>query len=118
MTEKHEINFGNYGEVEVAMMADLRRWHTVPLTQPKKMFPNIAHLIRTRRLNHPKGLSQSDVSHIVDYKNGQFISNVERGLCSIPAKKMQVICDTLLITRYEIETAIIEDYKLYLRSIV
>ena len=49
-----------------------------------RCFKNIAELIKTKRLQHPKGYSQSELSHLLGYKNGQFISNVERALCNIP----------------------------------
>ncbi len=51
-----------------------------------RCFKNIAKLIRTKRLQHPKAYSQSELSHLLGYKNGQFISNVERALCNIPLK--------------------------------
>jgi len=41
-----------------------------------RSFKHIAQLIRTKRINHPKNYSQSDLSVLLGYKNGQFISNV------------------------------------------
>ena len=54
-----------------------------------RCFQNIAKLIRQKRLTHPKGYSQSELSHLLGYKNGQFISNVERALCNIPLKMLK-----------------------------
>ncbi|MCB9090995.1 MAG: helix-turn-helix transcriptional regulator [Halobacteriovoraceae bacterium] len=76
-----------------------------------RKFNNIAALIKRKRLSHPQGLSQSDLSHLLGYKNGQFISNVERALCNIPFKMMNKVCDILHITPEEIKRAMIGDYE-------
>lgn len=74
-------------------------------------FKNIATLIRTKRLNHANKYSQSEVSAVLGYKNGQFISNVERGLCSIPLETMRKVSDLLGITEEEMTGAILKDYQ-------
>lgn len=74
-----------------------------------RSFENIAKLIRTKRVNHPKGYSQSELSHLLGYKNGQFISNVERALCNIPLKMLGRVCEVLDITHQEIKEAILRD---------
>lgn len=76
-----------------------------------RKFTHIAELIKRKRLSHPKGLSQSDLSSLLGYKNGQFISNVERALCNIPFKMMNKVCDILHITEEEIKEVMIKDYK-------
>jgi len=76
-----------------------------------RKFNNIASLIKGKRLSHPQGLSQSDLSHLLGYKNGQFISNVERALCNIPFKMMNKVCDILHITPDEIKSAMLADYS-------
>ncbi|MBY0414030.1 MAG: helix-turn-helix transcriptional regulator [Bdellovibrionales bacterium] len=76
-----------------------------------RSFKNIAALIRTKRINHPKSYSQSDLSLLLGYKNGQFISNVERGLCNVPLKMMKKISEVLDITGDEIKTAILKDHE-------
>ncbi len=76
-----------------------------------RKFNHIAALIKSKRLSHPQGLSQSDLSHLLGYKNGQFISNVERALCNIPFKMMNKVCDILHITPDEISTAMLHDYR-------
>ena len=81
-----------------------------------RCFQNIATLIRTKRMNHPKGYSQSELSHILGYKNGQFISNVERALCNIPLKMLKRVTEVLDITKEELVQAIIEDQKHTLES--
>lgn len=76
-----------------------------------RSFKNIATLIRTKRVNHPKNYSQTDLSELLGYKNGQFISNVERGLCNVPLKMMKKISDVLDITQEEIKFAILKDHE-------
>lgn len=77
----------------------------------QKCFDNIAALVRTKRADHPKELSQTDLSTLLGYKNGQFISNVERGLCSVPLKKLPELCSALSIPRDEVINALVSDLK-------
>ncbi len=76
-----------------------------------RKFTHIAALIKSKRLSHPQGLSQSDLSHLLGYKNGQFISNVERALCNIPFKMINKVCDIIHITSDEISGAMLNDYR-------
>ncbi len=76
-----------------------------------RCFKNIALLIRTKRMNHPKGYSQSELSHLLGYKNGQFISNVERALCNIPLKMLRKVSEVLDIPSEELKAAILKDQE-------
>ena len=76
-----------------------------------RTFKNIATLIKTKRVNHPNNYSQSDISKLLGYKNGQFISNVERGLCNIPLKMLTKVCDILNISKEEIRLALMRDFE-------
>ncbi len=76
-----------------------------------RCFKNIAHLIRTKRMNHTKGYSQSELSHLLGYKNGQFISNVERALCNIPLKMLRKVSEVLDIPSEELKAAILKDQE-------
>ncbi len=76
-----------------------------------RCFDNIAKLIRTKRINHPKGYSQSELSHLLGYKNGQFISNVERALCNVPLKMLGKVSQVLEISPDDIKTAILKDQE-------
>lgn len=76
-----------------------------------RCFKNIATLIRTKRLQHSKAYSQSELSHLLGYKNGQFISNVERALCNIPLKMLVKVSEVLDISADEIKAAIIKDHE-------
>lgn len=76
-----------------------------------RCFKNIAQLIRTKRMNHPKGYSQSELSHLLGYKNGQFISNVERALCNIPLKMLKKVSEVLDISPEELKNSILKDQE-------
>ncbi len=76
-----------------------------------RSFNHIATLVRIKRMAHPDALSQSDLSEKLGYKNGQFISNVERGLCNVPLKMMSRIAEILNITPEEIKKAILKDHE-------
>lgn len=76
-----------------------------------RSFKNIANLVRAKRVGHPKNYSQSDLSLLLGYKNGQFISNVERGLCNVPLKMMKKISEVLDISGEEIKAAILKDHE-------
>lgn len=74
-----------------------------------RCFENIAKLIRTRRINHPKSYSQSELSSLLGYKNGQFISNVERALCNIPLKMLGKVSEVLDINPNDLKRAMASD---------
>lgn len=76
-----------------------------------RSFKHIAALIKAKRVGHPKNYSQSDLSVLLGYKNGQFISNVERGLCNVPLKMMKKISEVLDMDPNEIKTAILKDHE-------
>lgn len=76
-----------------------------------RSFKNIAELIKVNRLNHPNKYSQSELSHALGYRNGQFISNVERGLCSIPLKGIYKVSEVLSIDPEAVKVAILKDYE-------
>lgn len=76
-----------------------------------KSFENIAKLVKEARLAHPSRMSQSELSHKLGYKNGQFISNVERGLCSIPLKSLAQFAEVLDIPKEKVVDVILEDTR-------
>lgn len=76
-----------------------------------RTFKNVATLVRTKRFEHPDMLSQSDLSQLLGYKNGQFISNVERGLCNVPLKMMKKISEILNVDQAELKKAILKDHE-------
>ncbi len=74
-----------------------------------RCFAHIAQLIKAKRIAHPKAYSQSELSHLLGYKNGQFISNVERALCNIPLKMLGRVAEVLNIDPVELKEAILKD---------
>ena len=81
-----------------------------------RCFDNIAKLIKDKRLSHPRRYSQSELSHLLGYKNGQFISNVERGLCSIPLKMLSRVSEVLNIQPSEIRSTMLRDHEATLNN--
>lgn len=75
-----------------------------------RSFENISRLIRQKRLAHTKHYSQAELSQILGYKNGQFISNVERGLCSVPLKMLKRVGQVLDISPMELRESLLADY--------
>lgn len=74
-----------------------------------RSFENIAKLIKNKRVSHPKGYSQSELSSLLGYKNGQFISNVERALCNVPLKMLGKVSEVLDINPEDLKRAIMSD---------
>lgn len=75
-----------------------------------RSFDHVAKLVKQKRLSHTKSYSQSELSQLLGYKNGQFISNVERGLCNVPLKMLSRISDILDINHQELKEAILADH--------
>ncbi|MCO4793343.1 MAG: helix-turn-helix transcriptional regulator [Bacteriovoracaceae bacterium] len=74
-------------------------------------FGHIAQLIKSSRLSHPKKFSQTELSTELGYKNGQFISNIERGLCSVPVKSLSLLTRTLDIDPITLKDALLKDME-------
>lgn len=81
-----------------------------------RTFNNIANLIKTKRINHPKSYSQVQLSELLGYKNGQFISNVERGLCSVPLNMIKKVSEILEIPPHELKESLLKDHEETLSS--
>jgi hypothetical protein len=76
-----------------------------------RSFNGIADLVKKYRLQHPKKLSQVELSNLLGYKNGQFVSNVERGICAIPLKALGDLKRILSIPQDELVAAMVRDYE-------
>lgn len=76
-----------------------------------RSFMNVANLVKNKRVEHPKKYSQGKLSRALGYKNGQFISNLERGLCSIPLKGMKNFIEVLDIDKNELKQAVLKDFE-------
>ncbi len=75
-----------------------------------RIFKNIGALIRIKRMTHPNRYSQLKLANMLGHKNGQFISNVERSLCSIPLKMLKKTAEILDIDRQKLKEVLLEDY--------
>lgn len=82
----------------------------------KGTFNNIAHLIKTAREKTP--WSQNELSYLMGYKNGQFISNIERGLCSLPLKILMKVSEHIKVPPEDIRAALIQDYTDQINNII
>ena len=71
----------------------------------------LQELIREKRVSHPKNYSQSELSQLLGYKNGQFISNVERALCNIPLKMLPKVTEILDVSAEELKSAMLADHR-------
>lgn len=74
----------------------------------KKYVKHVALLIKEGRLK--KHYSQQDLSILLGYLNGQFISNIERHLCTLPTKKIPLLSKLLAIDLDTVRTAFVKDY--------
>ena len=74
-------------------------------------FTHISRVVKTAREQHPKKYSQAELSHLMGYMNGQFISNVERALCSVPIKKVADLCLHLNLNSDTIKEAMMMDFS-------
>ena len=79
-----------------------------------RKFTNISKLIKTARVD--VGLSQAELARRIGC-HGQFISNIERGKCSVPVKDLNTISVALMVSREKIRRAMINDYEAYLNEL-
>jgi len=63
-----------------------------------------------------KDLSQGDVASILGYKNGQLISNLERGIAPIPFKKLIPFCELIGCPREIMRDALFSEYVTKIRN--
>jgi transcriptional regulator with XRE-family HTH domain len=61
-----------------------------------------------------KNLTQHRLAQLLGLKSGQFISNYERGLCSVPLKKVKVMLKILKLDPIEVINLIQEERFAYL----
>lgn len=76
----------------------------------KRIFRNIGTLVKTRRKEYTT-LSQTDLAGKLGYgKTGQFVSNIERGLCSVPLEKIGTLADALEVEPSQVKSAMVRDF--------
>lgn len=81
-----------------------------------RQFFKIGKLVKDNR--EKTGTSQLDLAKKLGYKNGQFISNVERGICTIPFEKIANMSEVLAIPPVYIIEAMGEDFKRNVKNVV
>lgn len=80
------------------------------LMKKKKNFKNIATLIKKHRKE--KGVSQNWLARKLGFMcSGQFLSNIEREICTIPTYKIECLSVSLKIPMSDIEDAMVADFK-------
>lgn len=77
-------------------------------------FRKIADLTNDLRKNH--GLTQAELGKGLGYGNAQFISNLERGVCSLPRKKIKKYCKLLKIDKETVIETMVNDYRVRLQK--
>jgi len=77
----------------------------------KRSFRHIADIVKKYRKGHGQRLGQEELSQLLGYKNGQFISNVEREKCSVPLKTLSKLINVLEIPKDELIEAVVKDYR-------
>lgn len=82
----------------------------------KRRFDAIAQMVKTNRVK--AGISQSTLSQKLGFKNGQFISNLERGLCPIPNTSVEALSVEIKTPIEVIIDAMVEDYKSNIRILM
>ncbi len=78
-----------------------------PQQNESKDWENLAELVRSARIQ--LGLSQGSLAKLLGYSSPQFISNMERGLCSLPVEKLKKLMNILKIAPEDLVTCIIRD---------
>ena len=81
----------------------------------KRDFRNIAKLVKDKRIL--VGVTQEKLSQLLNYGNAQFVSNIERGICSIPCKRVKDLAVILQCSNQEIIDAMALDYSQYLTRV-
>ena len=66
-----------------------------------------------RQARQSKNMSQGKLGTMLGLKTGatQYISNIERGLCQFPPKKIYRVAVILNITTEDLINSVVEDYK-------
>ncbi len=86
----------------------------------KKMYPNMAKMIlKSRGTQGEKDyVSQSDLASKLGYKNGQYISNVERELSTLPDTKIIKLAAQLKVSTDLVIQTKLDDIKYNLERLV
>lgn len=67
---------------------------------PTNRFENLGNYLREAR--EKQNLKQIDVAKKIGYDSSQFISNIERGISSLPLKKLKILINVLKLNENEL----------------
>jgi transcriptional regulator with XRE-family HTH domain len=81
-----------------------------------RQFYQLGHLVKEYR--RKSNISQIHLAKKLGYKNGQFVSNMERGLCNVPFSKVGELAKELNIPTDIIIDRMAEDFKANIRDTV
>jgi transcriptional regulator with XRE-family HTH domain len=70
---------------------------------------NLGTLIKKRRLE--LGISQAKLSKMLNFSTGQLISNIERGACGFPKKRLKKLCRCLLLDQSLVLNVCLEETR-------
>lgn len=77
-------------------------------------FENTRILVAAKR--YEKNISQGKLGKLLGFKNGQTISNLERGLQGFPLDRLNDLAMILSIDKTELLEAVMKDYELRIKS--
>lgn len=73
-----------------------------------KKFQILGTMVRKQRL--AKGLSQHEVATKLGYGSAQFVSNVERGMCSFPLTNMRKLGKVIDLDLKQVSEILVSEY--------
>lgn len=74
------------------------------------MDKKLSKLIRQKRKK--KKMSQRDLALALGYPNAQIVSNIERGICSLPIKRFKQTSEILSVDLKKIKSCYLKDVKM------
>ncbi|NUM88573.1 MAG: helix-turn-helix transcriptional regulator [Bdellovibrionales bacterium] len=79
----------------------------------QELFKVMGKFLQSKRLE--KNLSQGEVATRLGYSSPQFISNIERGLCAPPLKKLKQLIQLYDLNGEEVVGMILGEHERHLR---
>ena len=80
-------------------------------TNLMKTFSNVASLVKTKRTEHMKCYSQTELASFLGLKNDKLISRIEEATCSVPLKSLSKLSKALDIPPDDLKEAILKDHE-------
>ena len=86
------------------------------MSRDKKQFYQLGYFVKSKRLEH--GITQEQLSKALGYKNGQFVSNLERGIAGVPHEKVGELAKILKSDVEIIIEKMVDDFKINLKDCI